>query len=130
MATGKAYATATMHGLEHSKEFHFLAGPKHPYLGLPADEIAGLGLSRLQNRRITFRTADGPIASDAYIARGTIQGMGFVATVVAAPVPVAGLQFLENHGFIVNPETNQVELDPGFIHYLPSLIPVTADDDI
>ena len=87
MATDKAYALATIHGLEHSKEFHFLAGPKHPYLGLPADEIAGLGLSRLQNRRITFSTADGPIASDAYTARGTIQGMGFVATVLPLLYP-------------------------------------------
>ena len=130
MPADKAYSTAAIRGPERSKEFHFLVGPKHPYFGLPADEIADLGLEHIPNGSRRFNTPDGPVELETYTAQGTIQGVGFVATVVTAPVPVVGLQFLENWGFMVNPETNQVEPIPGFIHYMPSLIPVTDDDDI
>ncbi len=127
---GKAVVEGTITGASGTRRYEFVVGPRHPFVGLPEEEIAGLGLAGIANGGRTFQTDSGVVKLATYSAQGTVLGELFAATVVPAPVPVLGLQLLENHGFTVNPETQRVEAIPGFEYYLPTLIPIADDDDI
>lgn len=80
-------------------------------MGLPAEEIEGLGLDVVINGRRSFLTANGRVLQDTYHIAGEIMGRGFGTVVAPMPIPVVGYQMLQDMRFKVNPTTEQLEDD-------------------
>ncbi len=122
---GRTFVTATIYGPRRSKEYSFLVDTGSVYVGLPAEEIAELGLRQFRNGSLTFMTANGVVELETYHADGEVQGREFGATVITTPVPLVGYEFLENRRFRVNPVTEQIEPVPEGESALPLLMYAT-----
>ena len=105
---GRTEVTATITGPMAEKEFTFLVAPGAVFVGLPAADIAELGLTPIPNGRRRFVTANGVVERDTYGAYGRLEEQGFLATVMEAPIPHIGCQLLENLGFTINAGTHEV----------------------
>ena len=113
---GRTYVTATINGARTSRDYDFLVDTGATFVGLPIEEIQELGLTPVPDGKVEFLTATGVVELDTYIAVGRIRGRGFSATVITAPIPVIGYEFLENRRLRVNPVTQRVEpVPPGEI---------------
>ena len=106
---GRTEVNAVIIGPRSEREFTFLVDTGSTYVGLPAEDIAELGLIRIPNGRMLFRTATGIAEQDTFGAFGRLQGRGFNATVIAATTPLIGYELLENMRFRVNPVTQSIE---------------------
>ena len=108
----RTFVNATINGPQMTKGYNFLVDTGATLMGLPSEEIKELGLTPVPDGKRWFMTAAGVVELDTYIAVGRIEGRGFNATVITAPVPLIGYEFLENLRFKVNPITHQLEEVP------------------
>jgi predicted aspartyl protease len=121
---GRTLVTATINGPKATKEYSFLVDTGSSYVGLPMVEIRELGLTSIPNGKMQFVTAAGVVELDTYTALGQIDGQGFSATVIPAPVPLVGYELLENRRFRVNPVTQRIERVPPDEIAPPYLLPI------
>ena len=119
---GKTYVTATVIGPKGSKDYSFLVDTGATYMGLPQSEIEELGLELIPDGWIEILTGTGVVRRETYVAFGNLQGQGFAATVIAAPVPLIGYEILESSRFRVNPVTEELERVPADEPHPPFLL--------
>lgn len=112
MDMGRTFVNAAINGTQTSKEYNFLVDTGSTHIGLPMEEIQGLGLRPIRNGVRRFLTATGLVDRQTYAAEGEIEGQGFVATVVPSPRPLIGYELLENMRLRVNPVTPKLERVP------------------
>ncbi len=91
------------------REYTFLVDTGATYVGLPAAEIAELGLIRVPGGRMQFNTAEGMVERDTFGAFGQLEDQGFSVTVIATPILLPGYETLENLRFKVNSVTEKLE---------------------
>jgi len=125
---GRTLVTATIIGPNTTKEYSFLVDTGSSYVGLPMVEIQELGLAPIPNGKMQFVTATGLVELDTYTTLGQIDGQGFSATVIPAPLPLVGYELLENRRFRVNPVTQRIERVPPDEIAPPYLLPIVAHD--
>ena len=89
---GRTFVSATIFGPAATKDYSFFVDTGAIYIGLPHDQIEELGLRPVRNGVREFMTAGGVIQLETYGAEGEIQGRGFLATVIPAPVPLVGYE--------------------------------------
>ena len=106
---GRTEVSAVIIGPQAEREFTFLVDTGSTYFGLPAEDIADMGLIRIPGGWMEFNTAAGVVSRDTYGAFGRLLGRGFNATIIATPIPLIGYEVLENLRFRVNPVTEQLE---------------------
>ena len=106
---GKTYVTATLTGSKATKDYSFLVDTGSSFIGLPSAEIEELGLTPIPGGRVRVLTATGVIEQSTYTALGRVQGQGFSATIIPAPIPLVGYELLQNLRFRVNPVTEGLE---------------------
>lgn len=100
---------AVIIGPQVEREFTFLVDTGSVFVGLPAEAIEELGLIPIPGGTRRLVTANGVVERDTYGAYGRLEDQGFLATIVASPVPLIGYELLENMRFRVNPVTQSLE---------------------
>ena len=106
---GQTEVKAVIIGPHAEREFTFLVDTGAVYVGLPAADIAELGLLPIPDGRRRFVTGNGVVERDTYGAYGRLEEQGFLATVMEAPIPLIGYELLENMRFRVDPVTQSLE---------------------
>lgn len=106
---GRTEVNAVIIGPQAEREFTFLVDTGSVFVGLPAGAIEELGLIRITGGSRRLVTANGIVERDTYGAYGRLEDQGFLATIVASPVPLIGYESLENMRFKVNPVTQTLE---------------------
>ena len=96
---------AVIIGPQAEREFTFLVDTGATFIGLPLEDIEALGLTPIPDGKRRFLTANGHVEKDTYSAYGRLEDQGFLATVMAAPIPLIGYELLESMRFKVNPVT-------------------------
>ena len=105
---GRTEVNAVIIGPHGEREFTFLVDTGSTYVGLPADDIADLGLIRIPGGYMEFNMAAGVIERSTYGAFGRVLGRGFNATIISTSIPLIGRQFLDNLRLRINPHTNEI----------------------
>ena len=100
---------AVIIGPQGEREFTFLVDTGATFVGLPEEAIEDLGLSPIPDGRRRVHTATGIVERDTFYAIGRLEGQGFGAMVMAAPIPLIGYELLESMRFKVNPVTQSLE---------------------
>ena len=106
---GRTEVNAVIIGPRAEREFTFLVDTGSTYVGLPAEDIADLGLIRIPGGYMEFNTAAGVVQRSTYGAFGRVLGKGFNATIIPTPIPLIGYKLLQNLRFRVNLVTEQLE---------------------
>ena len=106
---GRTEVNAMIIGPQVEREFTFLVDTGSVFVGLPAEAIKDLGLIPIPGGARRLVTANGVVERDTYGAYGRLEDQGFLATIVASPVPLIGYELLENMRFRVNPVTQSLE---------------------
>ena len=109
---GRTFVDASIEGPSAAKEYSFLVDTGASFVGLPIGEIQELGLIPIPDGNMQFLTASGVMELPTYAAMGHLQEQGFVTTIVPAPRPILGYEFLENHRLRVNPVRGELERVP------------------
>lgn len=109
---GKAYVTGTLIEPRNRKEFEFLVDTCSTYIGLPQSDIEELGLEAAADGWVEVLTSVGVGHRPTYLATGSVEGQGFGAMVIEAPIPLLGYEILEGLRFRVNPVSQQLERVP------------------
>ena len=78
-------------------------------VGLPEEIIEDSGLEQAPDGRIRVLTGNGVAERDTCYTLGRVEGQGFGATAIAAPIPLIGYELPENMRFRVNPVTQSLE---------------------
>ena len=107
---GRTEVNVVILGPNGEGEFTLLVHPRTTLVGLPAEDIQDLGLEPIPAGKRRFATPGGVVERNTYSAFGRLAEQGFLATVVAATVPMIGYQLLENIGFEINADTGEVVL--------------------
>ena len=119
---GRTEVNAVITGTRGEKEFTFLVDTGSTYVGIPAEDIAELGLIPIPGGRVRLGAPTGIIEQETYGAYGRLAGRGFLATIIATPVPLLGYELLENVRFRVNPVTERLE-EVGDDEFAPPFAP-------
>ena len=106
---GRNEVDAVIIGPQREKGFTFLVDTGATYVGLTQADIAELGLAPIPEGKRRFVTASGVVERDTYSAYGRLEGQGFLATVMVAPIPLIGYELLQNMRYRVNPVTEEIE---------------------
>ena len=126
---GRTIVAATVIGPKMTKEYSFLVDTGSTLMGLPLEEIQALGLVPIPRGTRRFMTATGVVERETYAALGAVEGKGFNTTVIPAPIPLIGYEFLENLRFRVNPVTQKLEPVPDEVEdHPPYLLSIVAHD--
>lgn len=98
-------------GEKDAREYTFPVEGRTNFMGLPPEEIEGLGLRKTMGQ-VRLMTADGVVESDTYFANAKLLAEGFGAILVPTAYPFIGYGLLENRRFRVNPVNQAVERVP------------------
>jgi len=126
---GRTLVTATINGPKATKDYSFLVDTGSTLMGLPLEEIQALSLVPIPRGMRRFMTATGVVERETYAALGAVEGRGFNTTVIPAPIPLIGYEFLENLRLRMNPVTQKLEPVPDEVEdHPPYLLPIVARD--
>ena len=109
---GRTIVQAAVIGPKLTKEYAFLVDTGSTLMGLPIEEIHELGLTLIPDGKVEVLTGTGLVEQETYVALGRLEGRGFSATVIPAPIPLIGYEILESMRFRVNPVTQRLERVP------------------
>ena len=109
---GRTQVEAAIIGPASEGSYTFLVDTGSTYMGLPLEEIEGLGLNRMPGGRVDVLTAAGRVRSDSYAASVRIDGTTVPTVVLPTPTPLIGHEVLENLRLKVNPVTGELEPVP------------------
>lgn len=109
---GGAEVNAVIIGPQAEREFEFQVQKGFFWIGLPAEEIKTLGLTRIPDGELEFNGAEDRKGKDTYSAFGRFRGRGFNATIIATSIPIIGYEILEHLRFKVNPVAQQLQPAP------------------
>lgn len=109
---GRTFVEGTISGPSETRRYSFFVDTGSALMGLPMEEIEGLGLEVVPNGRRRFMTANGVAEFDTYQIIGEIRGHGFSTMVAPCPIPLVGYEMLQNMRLRVNPVSEQVEEVP------------------
>ena len=103
------YAKGTIAGKSETREIAFRVIERARWLGLPQADIDALGLKLLRHDNVPAKSGVGDASAPIYTATGTLEGVGFVGSVIAAGAPTLGANFLRDLGFRVDLEKGKLE---------------------
>ena len=107
------YAKGTIAGKSETREIAFRVIERARWLGLPQADIDALGLKLLRHDNVPAKSGVGDASAPIYTATGTLEGVGFVGSVIAAGAPTLGANFLRELGFRVDWENEKLEKQTG-----------------
>lgn len=106
---GRTEINAVIIGPQGERELTFLVATGAILVGLPEEIIEDSGLERAPDGRIRVLKGNGVVEGDTFYTLGRVEGEGFGATAIAAPIPLIGYELPENMRFRVNPVTQSLE---------------------
>ena len=109
---GRTQVEATVIGPEAQGSYTFLVDTGSTYMGLPLEEIEGLGLDRMPGGQVDVLTATGRVRTLSYAASVRIDGTTVPTVVLPTPIRLIGYEVLENLRLKVNPVTGELETVP------------------
>ena len=111
------YAKGTIAGKSETREIAFRVIERARWLGLPQADIDSLGLNLIRRDNVPTKSnadeADDEADTPIYTTTGTLEGVGFVGSVIAAEAPTLGANFLRDLGFRVDWENEKLEKQTG-----------------
>ena len=109
---GRTFMEGTITGPAGTRRYDFFVDTGSALMGLPMEEIEGLGLEAVPNGKRWFITASGGVQFDTYRINGEIRGRGFTTMVAPCPIPLVGYEMLQTMRLRVNPVTEEMEEVP------------------
>ena len=107
------YAKGKVTGKSETREIVFQVIERARWIGLPQADIDALGLQLIRYDSAPAKSGASETGAPIYTAAGTLEGAGFVGSVVAAAAPTVGANFLRDLGFRVDWENEKLEKQTG-----------------
>ena len=106
------YAKGTIAGKSETRDIAFRVIERARWVGLPQADIDALGLRLIRHDNVPAKSG-GDTGAPIYTATGTLEGVGFVGSIIAADAPRVGANFLRDLGFRVDWENEKLEKQTG-----------------